>query len=284
MSTTNDGVDGARAASGAQRPRLGNVIFANFGAKTRVDTPPSGIAEVRQVRGESRAQEFLRSIFHEATDPGRIARGRDYARNGNVVSFSVQRDRLVGEVAGSQNEPFTVAVIFPKRSAADLEEITAELLSKPGALADARMGILTPKTIEVLFADSPADVRISCDCPDNTLCCKHGVAVLETFAERIEGDPQLLFSLRNLRYDQLEESMQAEAKRQAAEPDTEVAAQQFWEGGELPALPTPKAAPAIDDSDLDALHKAMRTVTYSSIDELRAVSDIEELYDHLVDR
>ena len=40
-------------------------------------------------------------------------------------------------------------------------------------------------------------------------------------------------------------------------------------------------APALDDSDTDLLHQAMRQVSYTSIEQLRAVSDIEDLYDHL---
>ena len=49
----------------------------------------------------------------------------------------------------------------------------------------------------------------------------------------------------------------------------------------MPQLPNPKIASALDDSDLDALHKAMRSISYTAIDELRAVADIEEMYDFL---
>lgn len=285
-----------------RRPSKGNVIYANFGNKTRVSTPPAetpgrpargGAAsrprpparnETRRVRGEDYAQEFLRGIYHDFTDPGRISRGIGYARNGNVVTFSVAKDRVMAEVAGSQNEPFSVVVNFPHRSAADIEEVTAELLREPGALADARRGLLTRQMVNILFAFETSDVRISCDCPDGALCCKHGVAVLETFAERLERDPALAFKLRALNFAMLEQSMQARAKQDAENAAQHADPEKFWNGGELPALPSPKLAPAIDDSDLDALHQVMRTITYGSIDELRAVSDIEELYDYLVDR
>lgn len=56
----------------------------------------------------------------------------------------------------------------------------------------------------------------------------------------------------------------------------------FWNGRELPALPDPKIAPAIDDSDINYLHKALRMVSYTSLEQLRAVSDIEDMYEILV--
>ena len=37
----------------------------------------------------------------------------------------------------------------------------------------------------------------------------------------------------------------------------------------------------IDDSDTGLLHRAMQTVSFTNIDQLRAVSDITELYDDL---
>lgn len=272
-------------SSKRQLPREGNVIYANFGRKTRVDTPPpeTAGAEVRRVHGDSRAQAFIRSIYLDSTDSGRVSRGKAYARNGNVVSFAVNRDRVIVGVAGSQLEPFNVAVTFPRRSTADLEEVTTTLLENPGALRAAREGDFSPQLIDVLFAEDTSSVRVACDCPDRNLVCKHGVAALEHFAERVERDPVLLFNLRGLNFVQLEEAMRQEAVRRASEPDQEDT-DRFWNGSEVPELPQPKIAPAIDESDLDLLHKAMRTVSYTSIDELRAVADIEELYDRLVDR
>ena len=55
----------------------------------------------------------------------------------------------------------------------------------------------------------------------------------------------------------------------------------FWEGRELPPLPEPKYAPAVDDSDPELLRKAMRSVSHTNIDLLRAVSDVDDLYYHL---
>lgn len=260
------------------RARKDNVIYANFGNKTRVDTPPP--PRKRREIAESHQQAFIRDIYHDSADDGRISRGKAYSRNGNVVAFDVQRDRVIGSVAGSQNEPFHVEIVFPHRDSEDIGTVTSALLGAPGRLDAARQGRLTPEMVATLLADAPSDVRLLCDCPDRSLCCKHAVAVLDTFADKVGSQPALLFELRGLNFAQLEQSMQEEARSKAESArDT---ATSFWDGGELPALPTPKVAPAIDDADGDALHKAMRTVSYTAADELRAISDLEDLYDFLI--
>ena len=49
-------------------------------------------------------------------------------------------------------------------------------------------------------------------------------------------------------------------------------------------MPEPKIAPAIDDSDPDLLRKAMRAVSHTNVDLLRAVSDVEDLYHFLTEK
>lgn len=260
------------------RARKDNVIYANFGNKTRVDTPPP--PRKRREVADSHQQAFIRDIYHVNADEGRISRGKAYTRNGNVVGFDIQRDRIIGSVAGSQLEPFHVEVIFPHRDSSDLGAVTSALLGAPGRLDAARNGRLTPDMVTTLLADVPSDVRLSCDCPDRTLCCKHAVAVLEVFAEKVATKPAMLFELRGLNFSQLEQSMQEEARKRSESAETSEVG--FWDGGKLPPLPTPKLAPAIDDADADFLHKAMRTVSYTAADELRAITDLEDLYDQLV--
>lgn len=258
------------------RARDENVIYANFGKNTRVDPEPK---PKRRVHSQTLQESMIRDIYYDLADEQRISRGKAYAANGNVVSVNVQRDRVVAEVAGSQLEPFRVDIVFPHRGTEEIGTITTGLLSSPGMLKAVREGRIPAAMLSVLLAESSADVRLMCDCPDRVTCCKHSVAVLEAFAEKVLAKPALLFELRGLGFAQLELAMQAEAKNVATEQLS--SNETFWDGAVLPALPTPKTSPAIDDADLSLLHKAMRSVSYTSIDELRAVSDLEDLYDFL---
>lgn len=262
-----------------QRPREDNVIYANFGARTRVSGPEEVPAPARRGTAMSPAAEMLVSVAVSRADRGRLTRGRQYAEAGHVVSLEIRNGRAHAQVAGSQNEPFNVTVQLPYRSTDDLAAVSAELARTPNGMRLARRGEISGNLLNVLLSDDPNDIRLICDCPDPAPVCKHEVAVLEKLAAKIDADPLALFTFRGLDLTSLEQAVMAQAKdaSREAESDPEL----FWTGRPPPDLPTPRVAPALDDSDLDLLHKAMRAISYTNVDQLRAVSDIEDLYDHL---
>lgn len=260
------------------RPSEDNVIYANFGARRRVSGPEE-VAPARRRPTLSAAAELLLDVATSRTDSGRLSRGRRYAQEGHVLSLEIRNGRAHARVAGSQNEPFTVTVQLPYRSTDDLAVVAAELARTTDGMSRARRGEVSAGLLGVLLYEDVNDVRVVCDCPDPADVCKHVVAVLEKLAARIDADPQSLFTFRGLDLIGLEQAVMAQAKEASreAEDDPEL----FWTGREFPALPEPRTAPALDDSDLDLLHKAMRTISYTNVDQLRAVSDLEDLYDHL---
>ena len=261
-------------------PSDDNVIYANFGRKVRVEKPE----QTRDERVERRpamapAAELLLEVATSRADRGRLTRGRDYARAGHVLSMDLRNGAVHAQVAGSQNEPFTVAVQLPYRSPDDLSVVSAELARTPNGMRGARKGELSRTVVGALLAEDINDIRVRCDCPDPFAICKHAVAVLEKLAGKIDADPLALFTLRGMDLISLEKAVMVQAKDVSRE--SEENPELFWAGRELPALPEPRVAPALDDSDLDLLHKAMRAISYTNVDQLRAVSDIEDLYDHL---
>ena len=136
------------------------------------------------------------------------------------------------------------------------------------------------EVLEILLCKAPQEVTFHCDCPDGAEVCKHAVAVAQRTAELVDKDPSVIFTMRGLRLEELENRKRNQADdlaRENAEPGSEY----FWPGRELPELPRPKVAPMIEDSDIDLLHRAMQTVSFTNIDQLRAVADIEDLYDEL---
>ena len=68
-----------------------NVIYANFGARKRVDKPVDHEAErIKLVRSrplQGSAGLELRRMVQENADDGRYQRGIDYARSGHVVDI-----------------------------------------------------------------------------------------------------------------------------------------------------------------------------------------------------
>lgn len=268
-----------------------NVTYVNFGTRKKVTTPDEVFKATRVDRSGSAlcpaAIRFL-SFVNRSVDSGRLSRGRDYARRGNVVGLDVRNGAIHGRVAGSQNEPFSVLIQFPYRSNDELGEVAEILARTPNALRDAREGILPEKVITRLQGEENDDLRFSCTCPDSALVCKHIVAVADRLAARMDSDPCVVFTLRGMSFANLEQIMMAkavEASRDALAPDSTLGVSErndlFWNGRGLPDVPEPKIAPALEDSDMDLLRKALRSVTHTNLELLRAVSDIEDLYDHL---
>ncbi|KQB83765.1 SWIM zinc finger family protein [Corynebacterium oculi] len=261
------------------RPRQDNVIYANFGARSSKRRPEASRtnSEVRRHPAYPAAAQWLIDALAPA-DPDRYRRGRDYARTGHVLSFELEHGRITAQVAGSHNEPFAVVIALPRRGPDDLTGVPRALAATSGSLERARRGDLDPEVLDSLVGEG---VTFRCDCPDRSPICKHAVAVAEVVAQRIAERPSKLFELRGLSMESVERQMVEQARR-VGEESAQATDDRFWQGAALPALPDPAVAPALEDSDLDLLHKAMRTVSYTAVEQLRAVADIEDMYDFLV--
>ncbi|AMO88082.1 putative zinc finger SWIM domain protein [Corynebacterium simulans] len=263
-----------------------NVIYANFGARKRVSTPEE-VGRVSRVRSMAPAATRIVSFVNKEADSGRITRGRQYANGGHVVGLDVRNGAVHGKVAGSQNEPFTVLLQVPYRTNDDVAELSQMFARTPNSIANARDGLLSEEALDILIAQDPADMRFSCTCPDPEYVCKHVVAVADRLAARMDADPSVIFALRGLDFARLEQAVMEQAKNVSQDSfsgsslSPEERNELFWEGRQLPDMPRPKVAPAVDDSDPDLLRKAMRAVSHTNIDLLRAVSDVEDLYYHL---
>ncbi|MDO5031977.1 hypothetical protein [Corynebacterium sp.] len=263
-----------------------NVIYANFGTRKRVSTPEE-VHRVSRVRTMSPAATRVVSFVNKQTDSGRITRGRQYATGGHVVGLDVRTGAVHGKVAGSQNEPFAVLIQVPYRSNDDITRLAELFARTPNSVSAARDGMLGEEALDILFAEYPGDLRFSCTCPDPEYVCKHVVAVADRLAARIDADPSVIFALRGLDFTRFEQSVMDQARSVAQDSfsgsglSVEERNELFWQGRDLPALPTPKRAPAVEDSDPELLRKAMRAVSHTNIDLLRAVSDVEDLYYYL---
>lgn len=257
------------------RPRQDNVIYANFGARSSAPEEPTR-REHERPRYPSVAQWLIDALA--PVDSQRYQRGRDYARTGHVLSLEFAQGRISAQVAGSHNEPFYVVIALPHRGPDDLTGVPRSLAARSGSLERARRGDVEPEVLEALVGEG---VTLRCDCPDHSPICKHAVAVAEVAAQRLAERPALLFELRGLSMEAVERQM-VEQARQVGQESTRATDDRFWAGSALPDLPEPTLAPALEDSDLDLLHKAMRTVSYTAVEQLRAVADIEDMYDFLV--
>mgnify|MGYP000905874702 CR=1 FL=1 len=255
----------------------------------------------------STAADWLTDLAFTQSDNGRMSRGRGYYQGGHVMNLEFVPGSITAKVIGSQPQPFSVAIMFPPRTDPQLARLPDLISQLDGGIQAVRSGQFSPDMLKILFGGHPYKARYYCDCPDKAKVCKHIVATMMAAADRVAADPGLVFQLRGLNLADMrlpKQSMKpagsagsvpatpetstsagsagAAKKAEAPSPEAIAAAtDRFWNGGPLPEIPQLKTQSALADSDEELLHKAMRTISYTSVDELCAVSDIEDLYYNL---
>lgn len=140
----------------------------------------------------------------ESFDIGaRLARGRSYARNGQVVAIEVARGSVTAQVQGSRPKPYNVRIKVRPLASAEWERAAKAIAGQAVFAAKLLTGEM-PQDIEVAFAESGVslfptsltEVEASCSCPDWSNPCKHIAAVYFLIGEEFDRDPFLLFTLR----------------------------------------------------------------------------------------
>ncbi|HET9518797.1 MAG TPA: SWIM zinc finger family protein [Actinoplanes sp.] len=161
-----------------------------------------GIA-VRAKRGKIGERWWSRrfvDILEGICDSGRLARGRAYARKGQVLDFELTPGAITGRVQGSRPTPYTVTINIDAYGDGAWTDICTAL----GSQALFRAALLAgemPHEIVELFDELdlplfPSTLDMQCSCPDWGWPCKHLSAVLYVLAEAFDDDPFLVLAWR----------------------------------------------------------------------------------------
>ncbi len=117
---------------------------------------------------------MMKVLAAEMSDPSRLRRGKQYAKDGSVLDIDIQPGVVTCEVQGSRPTPYIAAI-----------EVT------PGDGMPLRR-----------------DVTVRCTCPDSDnwdgLACKHALAAMFTFSDELLLEPELLDVWRNRSIDRTE--------------------------------------------------------------------------------
>ncbi|NMG57276.1 hypothetical protein E1H12_01775 [Geitlerinema sp. P-1104] len=133
----------------------------------------------------------------------RLERGRNYARQGNVLTIDFQDKKVLATVQGSEDKPYELSIWLDAFSDEDWQYIVDTLSEQALHSAKLLAGEM-PTNIEDVFAAnglrlfpfSLQEVRSRCSCPDKANPCKHIIAVYHLLGDRFGEDPFLLFQLR----------------------------------------------------------------------------------------
>jgi len=195
------------------------------------------------------------SKLERFNDSARLARGRSYARKGQVTGLDVTSKGVAAKVQGSRVRPYNVSIRLKPYSKEEWQRFVGVLGDNP-VLVARMLGGEMPEQIDTLclkaglslFPKSFRDMETSCSCPDYANPCKHLAAVYYLLAEAFDRDPFLLFTLRGIEKDALFKALggnsvnataiQTGKKKKTVEPlpdDSDL----FWsapDGAMLPAL------------------------------------------------
>ncbi len=174
--------------------------------------PPSRPRDAKGgIKAQSKRGDFGQSWWAkrwiavlESFDIGqRLARGRSYARGGQVLSINIEKGLVTASVQGSRPTPYEISIKVKALTQADWKKLAKNLSSQALFAAKLLAGEM-PQDIEkgfqevglTLLPSRLNDLKTACSCPDWSNPCKHIAAVYYLLGEEFDRDPFLIFKLR----------------------------------------------------------------------------------------
>ncbi|MFQ3618980.1 MAG: SWIM zinc finger family protein [Cyanobacteriota bacterium] len=140
----------------------------------------------------------------------RLARARNYAREGHVLSIEFRGAKVHARVQGTAPEPYKVTLSLDPFDDEQWQYVI-ESLSQQAIFSAKLLAGEMPQNIEEvftanglsLFPFTKFDIHSRCSCPDPANPCKHIGAVYYVLGDRFSEDPFVLFQLRGRTKEQI---------------------------------------------------------------------------------
>jgi hypothetical protein len=133
----------------------------------------------------------------------RLPRGRSYVCNGSVVDLQIAPGVVTALVSGS--DLYDVRVAVAALPASRWRAVCRDVSGAIDSVIELLQGRLSERVMTRLCADgtglfpSPREIEFTCSCPDAAYMCKHVAAVLYGVGARLDREPGLLFTLRQVK-------------------------------------------------------------------------------------
>jgi uncharacterized Zn finger protein len=137
----------------------------------------------------------------------RLPRGRSYVRNGSVIDLQIGPGAVTAVVSGSQVYEIEVNVSAVPRK--HWKSICTDCSGAIDSVIELLRGQFSKSVMSRLCQQktglfpSPSEIKLQCSCPDSARLCKHLAAVLYGIGNRLDERPELLFTLRNVKQQDL---------------------------------------------------------------------------------
>lgn len=147
-------------------------------------------------------------------DGERVKEGLEYAQLGQTKRLNIESGRIDALVQGREVRAYVTRIEFDTLGESQWGQVVAAMAE--GAIYAAKLlSGEVPANIEELFAPlglrlfptDTAEVRTSCSCGLEKPWCKHACCVAHLFAARLSSEPFLMFALRGLGAEELQERL-----------------------------------------------------------------------------
>ncbi len=132
----------------------------------------------------------------------RLPRGRTYVRNGSVIDLQIEPGKVKARVMGS--DLYAIEISIAALADTHWKALAKECTGSFASLVELLQGRLSKAVMERICAPAtglfpaPRDIQLQCSCPDWATMCKHVAAVLYGVGARLDAQPELLFTLRQV--------------------------------------------------------------------------------------
>lgn len=147
-------------------------------------------------------QAWCRNLEAYQVYDARLPRGRSCLRQGRVFNLEISAGSISALVAGA--DLYEASVHILPLSQERWQEITHAATSRAPSMLDLLAGRLGDDLMQLLtnpehgLFPSPKEIRFDCSCPDYADLCEHTAAVLYGTGLKLDADPALLFTLRQV--------------------------------------------------------------------------------------
>lgn len=203
-------------------------------------------------------------LYHDYAS--RLPRGRSYVRSGCVLNLTINPGCIEALVQGSRR--YQVRVDIKRLSARKWKEFKQDTSGQIASTIALLKGDVPDSVLHRIIEPSsglfpsPAEITLHCNCPDWAVMCKHVAAVLYGVGNRLDTQPELFFTLRQVDMTELITHMSS------AEAITGGAATNNKTTGKLPTIAKGQlagvfgielAAPAVSSKKKAAANRAVAT-------------------------
>ncbi len=188
------------------KPSVGELRAKARAAREQLQRMGQQLAPV-EVEGRKIAQTFWGQAWCENLEAYRdfeyrLPRGRSYVRNGSVIDLQIASGQIKALVQGSSLYNVSVDIApLPAPAWAALKQRCAGQIA---SLLELLRGEFSQHVLNQLvdleqgLFPQPAEIRMQCSCPDWAVMCKHVAAAMYGVGHRLDAQPELFFTLRQL--------------------------------------------------------------------------------------